>query len=84
MPQFDSPFERPDVSESFFVNNLQITYKLNHTSSIYLGVRNIFDYTQASPIINPMNPFDDTFDTSYVYGPLRGRRFIFGVRMFIN
>jgi outer membrane receptor for ferrienterochelin and colicins len=84
MPQFDSPFERPELSESFYVNNLQITHKLNHTSSIYLGVRNIFDYTQTSPIINPMNPFDDTFDTSYVYGPLRGRRFIFGVRMFVN
>jgi outer membrane receptor for ferrienterochelin and colicins len=84
MPQFDAPFERSSVSESFFVNNLQITHKINHSSSLYLGVRNIFDYTQASPIINPMNPFDDTFDTSYVYGPLRGRRFIFGVRMFVN
>ncbi len=84
MPQFDDPFARPVRSEPFFVHNLQFNHNLRNKTSIYFGVKNLLDYTQDSPIINPQNPFDDTFDTSYIYGPLLGRRFLLGVRVQIN
>jgi outer membrane receptor for ferrienterochelin and colicins len=84
MPLFDAPYSRPGRSEPFFVHNLQLNHTLKFNSSIYFGVKNLFNFTQGSPIINPQNPFDDTFDTSYVYGPLLGRRFLLGVRVQIN
>lgn len=84
MPLFEEPFARPETSEAFFLHNVQLTHNFNHNTSLYFGVRNLMNYTQGSPIINPANPFDETFDTSYVYGPLRGRRFVFGVRMSIH
>ena len=84
MPQFDAPFNRPETSSPFFVHNIQISHRLRNNTSLYFGARNLLNYTQESPIINAQNPFDETFDTSYVYGPLRGRRMILGIRMFIN
>ena len=84
MPQFDEPFSRPENSAAFMVHNLQFTQRLGNNTSLYLGVRNLGNYTQDSPLINPANPFDETFDTSYVYGPVRGRRVLIGLRMFVN
>jgi outer membrane receptor for ferrienterochelin and colicins len=84
MPQFAAPFSRPETSNPFFVHNIQINHRLRNNTSLYFGVRNLLDYTQESPIINSQNPFDETFDTSYVYGPLRGRRMVLGIRMFIQ
>ena len=42
--------------------------------------QNILNFTQPSPLINPSNPYDDTFDTGYVYAPLQPRRYYFGIR----
>lgn len=44
------------------------------------SVKNLFNYTQTDPIIDAQNPFGDTFDTSYVYGPILGRRIMVGIR----
>ncbi len=50
---------------------------------IYGAAKNVLDYVQPSPLIDPDDPFGDVFDTTYVYGPIRGRNFGFGVRLIL-
>ena len=80
LPTFAAPFERPEVSPWFTVQNIQVTKKFKSSLEIYLGVKNILNYTQPSPLIDPQNPFGDNFDASYAYGPLQTRRFLLGIR----
>ena len=81
LPEFDPPFERPTTSPWFTTQNFQITKTFKKLGlEIYTGVKNIFNYTQPSPLIDPANPYGDAFDTSYAYGPLQTRRFFLGLR----
>ena len=80
LPTYDSPFNRPEVSPWFTLQNIQITHKLTKAFEFYIGARNIFNYTQESPLIDPQNPFGPNFDTAYAYGPLQGRRYFVGLR----
>ena len=81
LPEYDPPFDRPTRSPSYTVHNLQATVSVKPGVDVYGGVKNMFNYTQISPLINPTDPFGDNFDTAYVYGPLQGRRFLVGFRM---
>ena len=80
MPEYDAPFQRNTESPTYTVHNLQATFEVRPGVELYGGVKNIFDYTQVSPLIDPTDPFGDNFDTAYVYGPLQGRRFLLGMR----
>ncbi|MBD3638722.1 MAG: TonB-dependent receptor [Crocinitomicaceae bacterium] len=81
LPEFDAPFERPTRSPWFTTQNFQITKSLPRIGmEVYTGVKNIFNYTQPSPLVDPANPYGDAFDTSYAYGPLQVRRFFLGLR----
>ena len=87
MPQFAPPFERPATSPTYSVHNVQILHErhIEHLGEIHLyaAARNLFDYAQPSPLIDPGQPFGDHFDTTYVYGPIRGRNFGFGMRVIV-
>ena len=55
---------------------------------IYVGCENIGNYMQHNPITvggemfrKGMNPFDPTFNSSAVWGPLMGRKFYIGMRL---
>ena len=80
LPTFDPPFSRPEISPWFSLQNVQFTKDLGHAFELYAGIKNILNYTQASPLIDPANPFSDYFDTVYAYGPLQVRRFYGGIR----
>ena len=80
LPTYDEPFNRAEKSPWFTLQHLQIHKRFNNQLSTYFGVKNIFDYTQDSPLIDPENPFGDNFDTAYAYGPTQERRFVLGVR----
>ncbi|MFT5822019.1 MAG: outer membrane receptor for ferrienterochelin and colicins [Crocinitomix sp.] len=81
LPQFGEEFGKPDYSDWFTLQNFQITKTFkSKLFSCFVGVKNIFNYTQESPLIDPQNPFGDSFDTSYAYGPLQVRRFYIGFR----
>ncbi len=80
LPEYDYPFERPTRSPWYSVHNLQLTKELKNKSSVYVAVKNLFNYTQPSPLIDPENPFGDNFDTAYAYGPLQTRRCMIGFR----
>ncbi|HET6243427.1 MAG: TonB-dependent receptor [Bacteroidetes bacterium] len=80
LPTYDHPFERDEISPWFTLQNLQVTKEIKKFFEVYIGVRNILNYTQNSPLIDPQNPFGPNFDTAYAYGPLQGRRFFIGLR----
>ena len=80
LPIYDEPFARPERSPAYSIHNAQATWRLEDGAALYLSVKNVFNFTQPSPLIDPANPFDDAFDTAYVYGPLRGRHVMLGLR----
>ena len=86
LPEYDPPFVRDPISESFSVHNLQLTKDLELSSGSllqpYLAIENFTNFTQGSPLVDPENPFGENFDTSYVYGPIHGRNLGFGFRWF--
>jgi outer membrane receptor for ferrienterochelin and colicins len=63
---------------------------------IYGGVKNLLNFMPNDPILRPEDPFDKrvndvvnnpngyTFDPSYNYAPLSGRRAFLGVRVNIE
>jgi outer membrane receptor for ferrienterochelin and colicins len=81
LPSYEAPFSRPEESPWFSLQHLQLNKTFSERVSAYVGVKNLFNYTQDSPLIDPANPFGDHFDTAYAYGPLQGRRFVFGLRL---
>ena len=58
--------------------SMQIKKTFSDKLSAYVGIKNVFNYTQESPLIDWQNPFSKEFDTSYAYGPLQSRRFLIG------
>lgn len=88
LPEYAPPFERAATSPTFAIHNVQLTkdFDLPGGSRVqtYLSFENLFDYTQASPLVDPANPFGDHFDTAYVYGPIHGRCAGLGVRWMVR
>ncbi|MFO7894515.1 MAG: TonB-dependent receptor [Longimicrobiales bacterium] len=80
LPAYDEPFSRPTSSETYAVHNLMVTWDAGDDVEVYAGARNLFDYTQPSPIVDPANPFGENFDTAWVYGPIYGRNLVVGGR----
>jgi len=79
LPSFPYPFERAEESPWFSQHHLQIKKVFSENLTAFMGVKNVFNYTQESPLVDWQNPFGDDFDTSYAYGPLQSRRFLFGL-----
>jgi outer membrane receptor for ferrienterochelin and colicins len=81
---------RPEYSPWFTLQNVQLTKKMNTRWQVYGGFKNIFDFLPKNPIMRPFDPFDKnitvdnpygyTFDPSYNYAPVQGRRLYMGVR----
>ncbi len=84
LPAYDAPFQRPTRSETYSVHNLTGTWEAGDGIELYGGVKNVFDYTQPSPIVDPANPFGDHFDTAWVYGPIYGRSLVVGGRYLLG
>ncbi|WP_159800153.1 TonB-dependent receptor [Flavobacterium sp. MK4S-17] len=83
---------RPEYSPWFCIANIQLTKKFNYGLEFYGGVKNVFNFVPKDPIIRPFDPFDKnvddpvtnpngyTFEPSYNYASLQGRRVFIGVR----
>lgn len=82
---------RPEKSPWFSLHHLQLTQQLPHQMSLYIGVKNLFDfYPKEDIIMRPFDPFDKniavnnpngyTFDPTYNYAPMQRRRFLVGLR----
>ncbi len=72
--------DRAGRSPWYSEHNVQLTRAVGLNSFLLVGVRNLFGYRQPSPLIRPDEPFGPDFDTSYVYGPIQGRRAWFAVQ----
>jgi len=81
LPEFEAPFTRPTRNDPYTVHNVQATVADVGGFDVYLGVKNLFDFTQGSPLVDPGNPFGAAFDTSYIWGPILGRQLVFGLRL---
>lgn len=75
LPLYDAPFTRPTESETFTQVSARLSKEFGKNLNVGIGVKNLLNYTQDSPLINPTEPYSDTFDTAYAYGPLQTRRF---------
>lgn len=87
---------RPEYSPWFTLGNVQFTKKMGRQVEVYAGIKNLFNFVPQNPILRPEDPFDKrvndpltnpngyTFDPSYNYAPLMGRRGLVGVRWNVN
>ena len=80
LPSYDAPYERPEVSPWFSLQHLRLSKTVGKRWETYVGVKNILNYTQPTPLIAPEDPFGNAFDTAYAYGPLQVRRVVLGLR----
>ena len=66
---------------SFHTVDMKLSKELNKTFTAYLGVNNLFDYTQAGDEDTPLfYDADGAYDVGYIYGPLRGRTMYAGMK----
>ena len=72
----------PAISPSFTQVNLQITQALPGALELYIGVENLTNIKQMSPIVGITGDGLDmeNFDASLVYGPIMGRMSYAGLR----
>lgn len=87
---------RPEYSPFYAIANIQATKTINKKFEVYGGVKNLFNFVPADPIIRPFDPFDKTvddpvnnpngytFDPSYNYASLQGIRGFLGVRFTLD
>ncbi|WP_294819803.1 TonB-dependent receptor [uncultured Flavobacterium sp.] len=83
---------RPEYSPWFLIANVQATKKFESGLEFYGGIKNLLDFVPDDPILRPFDPFDKyvddpvnnpngyTFDPSYNYASMQGRRVFLGVR----
>lgn len=74
-----SAYQRPSESEPYSIVGLQFT-KGFASFEIYSGVENLLNFRQDDPIISADKPYGQYFDTSFIWGPTRGREFYLGLR----
>jgi len=76
-------YQRPSESSPYTIINAQFNKNFKYIE-LYGGIENILNFTQSDPIISAENPFGPYFDTSYIWGPTKGREFYLGFRLLVN
>ncbi len=76
-------YQQPAFSKPFTTLSVQYTHSFKQFE-IFAGCENIFDFRQLRPIVGYQNPFGAYFDTSFAWGPTRGREIYLGVRLRIK
>jgi outer membrane receptor for ferrienterochelin and colicins len=87
---------RPEYSPTFCIANIQLTQKIGKSLEVYGGIKNLFDFVPADPIMRAFDPFDKTagdavsnpngytFDPGYNYSSMQGIRGFAGLRYSIQ
>ncbi|MFN8775651.1 MAG: TonB-dependent receptor plug domain-containing protein [Flavobacteriales bacterium] len=81
LPEVVDIIPRPLQSEPFALHHIQWRYRTSFGIECWIAIRNLLDSTQPSPLIGADQPFGESFDASYVYGPLQGRNMVMGVQL---
>ncbi|MBQ7342888.1 MAG: TonB-dependent receptor [Alistipes sp.] len=86
LPSLDGDITKARYSPAYPMLFAQVSYKIKQWD-IYVGCENILGYRQKDPILlggekmtAGANPYDTSFNSSVVWGPLKGRKFYIGVR----
>ena len=74
---------QPNQSQSYATLDLQVTWR-NGSVELYSGIENLFDFRQLRPLVSWQDPFSPYFDTSFAWGPTRGREIYLGIRYSID
>lgn len=84
---------RDEFSPWYAIHTLQATKSFNEWE-IFVAMKNIFDFLPMNPLMRSFDPFDKqigvnnpynyTFDTTYGYAPMQGRRILVGFRYKIS
>ena len=60
---------------------MRLSKAINESYTLYGGVKNLTDYTQAGNEDTPLfYDADGGYDVGFIYGPLRGRQFYVGLQ----
>jgi len=76
---YPAEYTQPSDSPSFSLLDMQVTKRWK-TFEIYGGIENIFNFRQNFPILGSDDPFGPYFDSSFNWGPTKGREFYLGFR----
>lgn len=77
-------YQLPDITPTVATINAQVTKVFSKSFEVYLGGENLTNEKQPNPILNSENPFEPTFDTTFVYGPIFGASYYAGLRYKLN
>ena len=77
-------YKLPETTPTVATINMQITKVFSAAFELYLGGQNLTNEKQDHPILNSENPFESTFDTTFVYGPIFGVSFYAELRYKLN
>lgn len=78
------PYRIAEASPAFSLVNLQVSKTFWENLDIYMGIENLFAFTQENPILASDDPFGPYFDSSLIWGPIFGRKFYAGLRFSIH
>lgn len=76
-------FRLPEESIPYTLINAQINKNFRNFE-IYAGVENLLDFRQENPILSADDPFGPYFDTSFIWGPTKGRELYAGFRFLLK
>ncbi|GAA4377768.1 TonB-dependent receptor [Hymenobacter koreensis] len=81
---------RPARSPWYTLQNVQVTKRMSGKLELYGGLKNLLNFMPRHVLLRPFDPFDRqvaqdnpngySFDTSYNYAPVQGRRAFLGLR----
>ena len=77
------PYRRDLYSDPYFKLNVQVN-RVWKRHEIYLGSENLLNFIQEDAIISADNPYGPYFDTSFIWGPLEGRKIYVGWRFHLE
>ena len=81
--QGDNTSFHVDPVSDYLLWDATITYRMK-LLEFYIGCENITGFKQANMLVNPKNPFSNTFDSAYLWGPTFGQEIFVGFRLSIN
>lgn len=83
MSGYPAHYQMGEYSPSYPLLFAQITKKYR-ALDVYVGVENLLNYTQMHSIVGADNPFGPYFDSSFIWGPIMGRKIYGGLRWTIS
>jgi outer membrane receptor for ferrienterochelin and colicin len=75
-------YQLPSESKPYTLVNAQFNKNFKFFE-LYAGVENLLNFKQDNPIISADDPFGPYFDTSFIWGPTKGREIYAGFRFII-